>query len=172
MGMDHLTAGTGQARERAPALAAPLTGPQYCEGTRVRTACERDCRVRPPAVVFVLPAPAGSRKPPAAPAARQGAATADLVLLNGNVITVDARDRVAQAVAIAGDKILAVGTNAEIRALIGPATQQVDLKGLTVTPGLLDAHAHFASGGVHRLFTHDLPRPEMKNLADVPARLA
>jgi predicted amidohydrolase YtcJ len=108
----------------------------------------------------------------AAPGSRQPAATADLVLLNGHVITVDPGDRIAQAVAIAGDKILAVGSNEEVRKLIGPATRQVDLKGLTVTPGLLDAHAHFASGGVNRLFTLDLSYPEVKNLVDVRAKVA
>ena len=104
--------------------------------------------------------------------AQQPAATADLVLLNGRVITVDAGDRVAEAVAIAGDKILAVGSNREIRARIGPGTRQIDLKGLTVTPGLLDAHAHFASGGVNRLFTLDVSYPVVKNLADVRAKVA
>jgi len=104
--------------------------------------------------------------------AGRGAATADLVLLNGHVITVDAKDRIAQAVAISGDKILAIGTNAEVRALIGPTTQLVDLRGLTVTPGLLDAHAHFASGGVSRLFTLDLSYPEVKNLSDVRTKVA
>ena len=109
---------------------------------------------------------------PAEAAAGQPAATADLVLLNGHVITVDPRDRIAQAVAIAGDRILAVGSNEEVRKLIGPATRQIDLKGLTVTPGLLDAHAHFASGGVNRLFTLDLSYPDVKNLADVRTKVA
>ncbi len=108
----------------------------------------------------------------AAPAARHRADVADVVLLNGHVITVDAADHVRQAVAIGGDKILAVGTNDEIKKLIGPGTQQVDLHGLTVTPGLLDAHAHFAQGGTSRLFTLDLSYPEVKNLADVRTKLA
>ena len=94
------------------------------------------------------------------------------MLLNGRVITVDAADHVRQAVAIGGDKILAVGTNDEIKKLIGPATQQVDLHGLTVTPGLLDAHAHFAQAAPSRLFTLDLSYPEVKNLADVRTKLA
>ncbi len=108
----------------------------------------------------------------AAPAVRHRADVADVVLLNGHVITVDAADHVRQAVAIGGDKILAVGTNDEIKKLIGPGTQQVDLHGLTVTPGLLDAHAHFAQGGTSRLFTLDLSYPEVKNLADVRTKLA
>src|SRR3990172_6322576 len=81
---------------------------------------------------------------------------ADLVLLNGNVITVDATDRIAHAEAVAGNRIVAVGTDDEIRAHVGPATRQIDLHGMTVTPGLLDAHSHFASGGLDRRFVLDL----------------
>ena len=83
-------------------------------------------------------------------------ADVDLVLLNGNVITVDADDTIVEAVAIAGDRIVAVGSTAEIEALAGPNTDRIDLRGATVTPGLLDAHAHFAGGGVDMLYTLDL----------------
>src|SRR6476646_5682412 len=65
-------------------------------------------------------------------------AAADLVLRNGKVVTVDARDSVAQAVAIAGGKIVAVGTDEEVRSRIGSATRVVDLHGRTATPGLVD----------------------------------
>jgi predicted amidohydrolase YtcJ len=99
-------------------------------------------------------------------------APADIVLLNGNVLTVDANDRVAQAVAIRGARIVAVGTNAEIAALIGASTRRIDLQGLTVTPGLLDAHVHFASGGVSRLFVLDLSFPEVRSIADAVAKVA
>lgn len=99
------------------------------------------------------------------PAAQSG--TADVVLVNGNVLTVDANDRVAQAVAIAGGKILAVGSHDEIQRFVGPATERIDLKGQTVTPGLLDAHAHFQSGGVQRLFVLDVSFPAVKSIEDV-----
>jgi predicted amidohydrolase YtcJ len=105
------------------------------------------------------------------PPARTQGTPADLVLINGNVLTVDARDRVAQAVAITGDRIVAVGTSAAMKPFIGAATRQIDLHGLTVTPGLLDAHAHFASGGVSRLFGLDLSYPEVKNMADVARKV-
>jgi len=67
---------------------------------------------------------------------------ADTVLLNGKIITVDARDSIAQAVAVKGDKIIKVGTNESIRSLIGPNTRTLDLKGKTATPGLIDSHIH------------------------------
>ena len=73
---------------------------------------------------------------------------ADRVLVNGNILTVDANDSVAEAVAIRDGRIIAVGKNEEIEAMAGPATDRIDLGGLTATPGLLDSHVHFAYGGL------------------------
>ena len=69
--------------------------------------------------------------------------------------------------AIAGGKIVAVGSNEEIRVRVGPSTEQIDLHGRAVTPGLLDAHAHFSSGGAQRLFVLDLSYPIVKSIEDV-----
>src|SRR6266853_1388422 len=66
----------------------------------------------------------------------------DVILSNGKIITVDERFTIAQAVAIKGDRIVAVGTNQEIVRLAGPATRRIDLRGRTVTPGLIDNHMH------------------------------
>jgi len=66
-----------------------------------------------------------------------------LILINGKVITVDAHDSVAEAVAIQGGKIVAVGTNEEIRKLASKNARIVDLHGRTATPGLIDTHCHF-----------------------------
>jgi len=67
---------------------------------------------------------------------------ADLILFNGKIITVDQQDNVYQAIAIRGERILAVGNDAEIKALAGPQCQMIDLKGKTVSPGLIDSHYH------------------------------
>ena len=67
---------------------------------------------------------------------------ADMVLLNGKIITVNPSDSIAQAVAIRGDKIQAVGPTSNIRNMVGPATKIIDLGGRTVTPGIIDAHIH------------------------------
>ena len=79
---------------------------------------------------------------------------ADLILVNGKVITVDARDSIAEAVAVTGGRIVAVGTSAEVRARAGSATQVIDLGGRAMTPGLIDTHVHFTE--VDALYNVDL----------------
>lgn len=68
------------------------------------------------------------------------------VFKGGHVVTMDAQRRVAQAVAVRGDKILAVGTDAEMARYIDKRTQVVDLQGKTVLPGFVDAHMHPVAG--------------------------
>src|SRR5689334_8038876 len=72
---------------------------------------------------------------------------ADLILYNGKILTVDAGFSVAQAVAIRGERFVAVGSNESIRGMAGQQTRQIDLRGRTVIPGLLDGHLHNAGGG-------------------------
>ena len=79
--------------------------------------------------------------------AQAPAPVADLVLYNGRVITVDGAFSTAEAVAVAGDRIVAVGTTAEVRAHTSATTRQVDLRGRAVIPGLMDNHLHSAGGG-------------------------
>jgi len=67
---------------------------------------------------------------------------ATLILHGGTVHTLDADDRSTSALAVAGDRILAVGDDAAMLALRGPDTRVVDLAGRTVVPGLFDAHPH------------------------------
>jgi len=71
----------------------------------------------------------------------------DLILSNGKIITVDERFTVAQAVAVKGERIVAVGSNQDIGRLAGPSTRKIDLKGRAVTPGLIDNHMHLLRGG-------------------------
>jgi len=97
---------------------------------------------------------------------------ADLVLTGGNVITVDAQDRITQAVAIRDGRIVGVGSDEEIRGFVGPGTALLDMEGRTVTPGLLDAHAHFWSSGADRLYVLDLSYPNVESVRDVVAAVA
>ena len=70
-----------------------------------------------------------------------------LVLLNGKVVTVDEALPEAEAVAVQGDRIVAVGSNAEIEELIGPETRVEDLDGRLAIPGFIESHGHFVSLG-------------------------
>jgi predicted amidohydrolase YtcJ len=70
------------------------------------------------------------------------AQTAELVVRNANVLTVDAANSKATAFAVAGGKLLAVGSDDDVKPHIGAKTRVVDLKGKTVTPGFIDAHCH------------------------------
>src|SRR5262245_20193208 len=74
---------------------------------------------------------------------------ADIILTNGKIITVDARFSIAQAVAVRGDRIVAVGTNQDISRVAGPGTRRIDLRGRSVVPGLIDNHAHFQEEGAY-----------------------
>jgi hypothetical protein len=85
------------------------------------------------------------------PCSAAAAPPADLVLRNGVVHTMDARRKNAQAVALRGNQIALVGSDAEVAALIGPATQVLDLKGATVIPGFVESHGHLMSLGQSRM---------------------
>lgn len=73
--------------------------------------------------------------------------TADLILLNGNIITVDKTNSKVEAIAIKSDTIMAVGTNANIKKLVGDSTSVIDLKGKTAIPGFIESHAHLIGTG-------------------------
>src|SRR3954465_3763017 len=79
--------------------------------------------------------------------AQQSARTADLVLRNGKIVTVDEAKPEAQAIAISGDTIVAVGSNQEIQPYVDGSTKGIDLKGALATPGFIDAHVHFTGVG-------------------------
>lgn len=72
---------------------------------------------------------------------------ADLILVGGRIYTLDAQKPWAQALAIRGDRILAVGGDREIRALAGPRTRVIDLRGKFALPGFNDAHVHIEATG-------------------------
>ncbi len=82
------------------------------------------------------------------------AQTADTILFNGPILTVDAKDSVAEALAIKDGKVLAAGTSAAVMKTRGASTKMIDLKGRTATPGLIDTHIHLM--GADRLYSVDL----------------
>jgi predicted amidohydrolase YtcJ len=89
---------------------------------------------------------------------------ADLILHYGKIVTVDERFSIAEAIAVKGDRIAAVGTNAEVLRLAGPKTEKLDLQGKTILPGLADSHVHPTGASVYEF---DHPIPEMDTIADV-----
>jgi predicted amidohydrolase YtcJ len=106
-------------------------------------------------------------------AARGAAAVpaAEMVLLDGKILTVDPHDSVAEAMAIGPDgRIVAVGTSAEIHARIGADTKVIDLHGRTATPGLIDSHGHYADGGINELYTVNLS--EATSIAEIEQKVA
>ena len=80
---------------------------------------------------------------PAQSSSHSNPESGDLILINGRIITVDANDSIAQALAIHNGKIVAVGTNEEIRKRSPKNARVIDLHGRTATPGLIDSHCHF-----------------------------
>jgi predicted amidohydrolase YtcJ len=85
---------------------------------------------------------------------------------SGKIVTVDPQFRIAEAMAIRDGRILAVGTTADITRLTGSGTEQVDLGGKTVLPGLIDSHVHAPPAS---MFEFDQPVPDMQTIDDVLA---
>src|SRR5262245_2454677 len=89
---------------------------------------------------------------------------ADAILHNGKIVTVDKKCNVHQAIAIRGDNILQVGSDADIMKCRGADTKVTDLQGKTVLPGLIDSHVH-PNDACMTEFSHSIP--EMETIADV-----
>src|SRR5437016_3735601 len=101
--------------------------------------------------------------------------SADLIIANGNIHTMDRSQPIANAVAVHGNRIIAVGSNDEIKKLAGANTEVIDAKGQLVLPGFNDAHVHFMSGGF-QLSSVDLrdantPQEFAERIRDFAAKL-
>src|SRR5579863_5976845 len=76
---------------------------------------------------------------------------ADLVLRNGKIVTMNAAAPVAEAIAVRGDKIAALGSNRDAPGWIGPRTKVIDLHGMLAIPGFIEGHGHFTGVGEFRM---------------------
>ncbi|MFF9144673.1 amidohydrolase [Streptomyces sp. NPDC014861] len=95
---------------------------------------------------------------------------ADLVFVGGRVVTVDAEFSVAEALAVTGAVISAVGTRQDVAPFVGPDTRVVDLAGATLLPGINDSHLHGCAFGMSTPpLSLDLSHPAVASLADVAA---
>jgi hypothetical protein len=95
-----------------------------------------------------------------------------MAFINGKVITVDHADTITQAVSVKDGLIQAVGSSDELRSRIGASTRVVDLKGKTLTPGLIDPHNHFQVVALFGSYFQPFLPPEVKSIDDMKARLA
>ena len=97
--------------------------------------------------------------------------TANLVLIHGHILTVDAKDSAVSALAVRNGVIVKTGTDAEVMNFSGhiPGLRVIDLHGRTATPGLIDTHAHIAMGGVDELYGVALS--DASSLAEIVARV-
>src|SRR5215469_2157299 len=118
-----------------------------------------------------LPATAQtSASAPSSPAPSSSTAQpVDVIFKNAKVITVDANFSIAQAIAIAGERIVAVGEDAEMAAHTAPATRIIDLKGKPVIPGLIDGHAHMDREGLKSIYPS---LGQVRSIRDIQARMA
>lgn len=107
---------------------------------------------------------------PAVPGAL-AAERADTILLNGKIVTVDQRFSLAQGVAIRGERVIAVGRNADVLEHQGPGTKVIDLKTRMVIPGLIDNHAHFIRAPEHDELRLDGVTSRARALAMLAARV-
>ena len=100
----------------------------------------------------------------------------DRILHNGKILTVDQNFSIASALAIRGDRIVAVGDTATVRRMAGPTTVQTDLAGRTVVPGLIDNHFHYLRGsdfGADEVRWHGITsRPEALAAISAKARIS
>ena len=95
-----------------------------------------------------------------------GSKYADMVLLNGKIITVDPDDSIVAAVAVLGNKIVAVGSNEEMKAFTGPETKVIDLGGKTAMPGIIDSHTH-PTGIAEGYLKVNCRAPPVRNIKDL-----
>jgi predicted amidohydrolase YtcJ len=112
---------------------------------------------------------AQSSAPQSAVSAAPGSRPADLILENGKVITVDTDFTITQAIAIADERIVAVGPNAAMAAHTTAGTRTIDLKGRTVIPGLIDGHAHMDREGLKTVYP---ALGRVRSVRDIQDRIA
>ena len=96
------------------------------------------------------------------------------VYRNGTILTMDSGGSRAQALAVSGETILAVGSDAEVMALADQHTVVTDLRGRTMLPGFIDGHSHFVSAGLMAATQLDLSSPPVggvKNIAEIKERI-
>jgi len=115
------------------------------------------------ASLFLIPALEASDAPP-----QPASQPADVIITNARIYTVNPQQKWAEAIAVRGDRIIAVGDRKQIEALRGPATKEIDAQGRLLLPGFTDCHIHFLDGSL------DLQRVQLddaKTIAEIQRRV-
>ena len=94
----------------------------------------------------------------------------DVIFKNGSVVTVDSSNRIVEAVAVAGNRIVIVGSSQEVVALAGPQTRVIDLKGRSLLPGFIDAHCHAGNYGAKKHRSFCSPQ-RVKSITDIKQKI-
>lgn len=105
-------------------------------------------------------------------AALAAVGAADTIFVNGNIVTIDKKRTIAKALAVKSGLILQVGDDQSVQKLADANTKVIDLKGRTVTPGLIDAHCHLAAAGLLGTAYVDLSWPKVFTIADMQKKMA
>jgi predicted amidohydrolase YtcJ len=97
---------------------------------------------------------------------------ADLVLLNGKIVTMDPEENILQAAAVKFGRFLNVGTNEDIQQSIGEETEVIDLEGRTVLPGFIDSHGHLFSSGIGLSYIDCSAEGGVSSIADIKEKIS
>lgn len=142
--------------------------------TQVPSQAPTTVPTRPAVTLTPTTAPSPTATPTTAPSSTATVAQKglDTIYINGKVITVDAKDTIAQAVAVKDGLIQAVGTTEDIRRLASQNTEVVDLKNALMTPGMVDPHNHVQVMGLINAEYIPLLKPRVVNIADMQKVIA
>lgn len=135
-------------------------------------ACGQSSKVIELTATPMLPTAPAVATPGVTPLAAAPGEVADTILVNGNIVTMDASRSTAKALALKNGLIQFVGDDQAVRALSGEGTQIIDLNGRTVTPGLIDAHCHLSACGLLGAPYVDCSWPAVFTIEDMQAKLA
>jgi hypothetical protein len=136
-------------------------------GSVMLASCKKSLRLTAEPLSNMTPLPPGSGNVTPLPPGT----TADTILAYGRIMTVDASNSIAEAIALKGDKILCVGSNQEINSLGKASTKVINLNGRTVTPGLIDPHIHFRIWGLQNTYYTPFMPPDVKDTPSLQSAL-
>ena len=144
-------------------------------GGAVLAACQRGSRLveltAVPSPVSPKPVGQATVSPTQAIPVLAAGESADTILVNGNIVTMDAKRSVAKALAVKNGIILAVGEEQAVRAKAGTGAKTIDLGGRTVTPGLIDAHCHLSACGLLGTAYVDISWPAINTIKQMQAKV-